>query len=200
MCSSVSALTLSPLVLCSVLICWGFHSRSFPLLNCFLSFPHRSTEESGCLPRAAEESGESQGKSSSLSITVFSLFSSTSAVFVEVHLLPLSLLSPSPVPFSYPLLFPSPSLSCPFLFSPLSLPPLIHLSSPLFQTEDYLKRKIRSRPERSELVRMHILEGESQRPLSDHHRTTPSHATSRRGYIEPTIPRLFVLLYIHKYV
>lgn len=27
------------------------------------------------------------------------------------------------------------------------------------QTEDYLKRKIRSRPERSELVRMHILEG-----------------------------------------
>ena len=28
------------------------------------------------------------------------------------------------------------------------------------QTEDYLKRKIRSRPERSELVRMHILEGE----------------------------------------
>ncbi|MBN3280119.1 MKL1 protein, partial [Polyodon spathula] len=26
------------------------------------------------------------------------------------------------------------------------------------QTEDYLKRKIRSRPERSELVRMHILE------------------------------------------
>lgn len=30
----------------------------------------------------------------------------------------------------------------------------------LVQTEDYLKRKIRSRPERSELVRMHILEGE----------------------------------------
>lgn len=29
----------------------------------------------------------------------------------------------------------------------------------LLQTEDYLKRKIRSRPERSELVRMHILEG-----------------------------------------
>lgn len=28
------------------------------------------------------------------------------------------------------------------------------------QTEDYLKRKIRCRPERSELVRMHILEGE----------------------------------------
>uniref|UniRef100_A0A673I725 Phosphatase and actin regulator n=1 Tax=Sinocyclocheilus rhinocerous TaxID=307959 RepID=A0A673I725_9TELE len=28
------------------------------------------------------------------------------------------------------------------------------------RTEDYLKRKIRSRPERSELVRMHILEGE----------------------------------------
>lgn len=28
------------------------------------------------------------------------------------------------------------------------------------QTEDYLKRKIRSRPERSELIRMHILEGE----------------------------------------
>lgn len=27
------------------------------------------------------------------------------------------------------------------------------------QTEDYLKRKIRSRPERSELIRMHILEG-----------------------------------------
>lgn len=27
------------------------------------------------------------------------------------------------------------------------------------KTEDYLKRKIRSRPERSELVRMHILEG-----------------------------------------
>ncbi|NXA39461.1 MKL1 protein, partial [Eudromia elegans] len=29
------------------------------------------------------------------------------------------------------------------------------------QTEDYLKRKIRSRPERSELVRMHILEAET---------------------------------------
>ncbi|MBN3302440.1 MKL1 protein, partial [Amia calva] len=28
------------------------------------------------------------------------------------------------------------------------------------RTEDYLKRKIGSRPERSELVRMHILEGE----------------------------------------
>lgn len=27
------------------------------------------------------------------------------------------------------------------------------------QTEDYLKRKIRSRPEKSELIRMHILEG-----------------------------------------
>uniref|UniRef100_A0A3Q3JVN7 Phosphatase and actin regulator n=1 Tax=Monopterus albus TaxID=43700 RepID=A0A3Q3JVN7_MONAL len=27
------------------------------------------------------------------------------------------------------------------------------------RTEDYLKRKIRSRPERSELIRMHILEG-----------------------------------------
>nr|2V52_M Chain M, MKL/MYOCARDIN-LIKE PROTEIN 1 [Mus musculus] len=26
------------------------------------------------------------------------------------------------------------------------------------RTEDYLKRKIRSRPERAELVRMHILE------------------------------------------
>ncbi len=28
------------------------------------------------------------------------------------------------------------------------------------QTEDYLKRKIKSRPERSELIRMHILAGE----------------------------------------
>lgn len=28
------------------------------------------------------------------------------------------------------------------------------------QTEDYLKRKIKSRPERSELISMHILEGE----------------------------------------
>lgn len=35
----------------------------------------------------------------------------------------------------------------------------------LVQTEDYLKRKIRSRPERSELVRMHILEGESHHSL-----------------------------------
>lgn len=35
------------------------------------------------------------------------------------------------------------------------------------QTEDYLKRKIRSRPERSELVRMHILEGEVS-PTSSH--------------------------------
>ncbi|NXD79523.1 MKL1 protein, partial [Halcyon senegalensis] len=32
------------------------------------------------------------------------------------------------------------------------------------QTEDYLKRKIRSRPERSELVRMHILEETSAEP------------------------------------
>lgn len=32
--------------------------------------------------------------------------------------------------------------------------------SPILQTEDYLKRKIRTRPERSELIRMHILEGE----------------------------------------
>ncbi|NXD70469.1 MKL1 protein, partial [Eolophus roseicapillus] len=34
----------------------------------------------------------------------------------------------------------------------------------LLQTEDYLKRKIRSRPERSELVRMHILEETSAEP------------------------------------
>uniref|UniRef100_A0A2K5QT89 Phosphatase and actin regulator n=1 Tax=Cebus imitator TaxID=2715852 RepID=A0A2K5QT89_CEBIM len=32
------------------------------------------------------------------------------------------------------------------------------------RTEDYLKRKIRSRPERSELVRMHILEETSAEP------------------------------------
>lgn len=29
----------------------------------------------------------------------------------------------------------------------------------LFKTENFLKHKIRSRPDRSELVRMHILEG-----------------------------------------
>uniref|UniRef100_A0A671NZA3 Phosphatase and actin regulator n=1 Tax=Sinocyclocheilus anshuiensis TaxID=1608454 RepID=A0A671NZA3_9TELE len=32
------------------------------------------------------------------------------------------------------------------------------------ETEDYLKRKIRSRPEKSELVRMHILEETSAEP------------------------------------
>ncbi|KAJ1062648.1 hypothetical protein K5549_020515, partial [Capra hircus] len=37
-------------------------------------------------------------------------------------------------------------------------------SRPLMETEDYLKRKIRSRPERSELVRMHILEETSAEP------------------------------------
>lgn len=35
------------------------------------------------------------------------------------------------------------------------------------QTEDYLKRKIRCRPERSELVRMHILEGGFWCPCGD---------------------------------
>lgn len=55
---------------------------------------------------------------------------------------------------------------CLIAASPHSLPCLLYLSSPSAsrpspQTEDYLKRKIRCRPERSELVRMHILEGES---------------------------------------
>lgn len=36
----------------------------------------------------------------------------------------------------------------------------VNVTSLLLQTEDYLKRKIRSRPERSELIRMHILGGE----------------------------------------
>lgn len=47
---------------------------------------------------------------------------------------------------------------------PFACDPLSYMCSPSImcfpQTEDYLKRKIRSRPERSELVRMHILEGE----------------------------------------
>lgn len=43
------------------------------------------------------------------------------------------------------------------LVSPFSLASIDFLF--VLQTEDYLKRKIRSRPERSELVRMHILEG-----------------------------------------
>lgn len=44
----------------------------------------------------------------------------------------------------------------------VSLSYICHSSSNVCfpQTEDYLKRKIRSRPERSELIRMHILEGE----------------------------------------
>lgn len=53
------------------------------------------------------------------------------------------------------------------LLSFLSLPFAVYLSLILsclsLQTEDYLKRKIKSRPERSELIRMHILEGESHK-------------------------------------
>lgn len=44
----------------------------------------------------------------------------------------------------------------------------------IFQTGDYLKHKIRSRPEKSELVNMHILQG---KPLI----TTLSKTTSFNG-------------------
>lgn len=40
-----------------------------------------------------------------------------------------------------------------------------HVSGFCFQTENFLKHKIRSRPERAELVRMHILQGTSRSPL-----------------------------------
>lgn len=84
-----------------------------------ISVSVHSSEESGCLPRTEEKSGESARewlflfKQRIHFLLVFDTFVDT-------------------------------QLFCFFLV----------------QTEDYLKRKIRSRPERSELVRMHILEGE----------------------------------------
>lgn len=193
MCSSISALALSPLVIYSVLICLSFHSRSFPLLYCFLSFPHHSTEESGSLPRAAEESGESQGESLHVGL---SLCSSICAVFVELR----------------PLSWDNTHLS--LLFHP-SLPYFFHLSlssHSLFSHPPLLPSRLRTiwRGRSGVVLSAQSWSGCTYWRVSHrapslittelHHRTTPSHTTSRRGYIEPTIPRLFVLLYIHKYV
>lgn len=79
-----------------------------------------STEESGCLSRTEEKSGESTREWAYLFPFEEKIIIKHILVILDWH-----------------------------LFSLL-----------LVQTEDYLKRKIRSRPERSELVRMHILEGE----------------------------------------
>ncbi|CDQ63456.1 unnamed protein product [Oncorhynchus mykiss] len=78
------------------------------------------------------------------------------------------------------------------------------------RTEDYLKRKIRSRPERSELVRMHILEGQTtaaeEARLADdlndkishrpgpmeliHKNILPVHSSIKQAIIETDFPKV----------